>query len=141
VLILQCAAVVILLAYLALLVICSVYNVPLLENANRPGFIALAQLPPLFLVATKNSMLSFLLSGVGYESLTWLHKALGRGVFLAVAIHGACWIKDHLRWGNPILGQTKETSGIAAFSVLCMIVLSSLRPVRERFYQTFFVLQ
>jgi ferric-chelate reductase len=136
--------VVVLVAYLALLIICSIHNVPLHENANRPGFIALAQLPPLFLLATKNSLLSLLLfpgGGKGYESLNWLHKALGRGVFLATAIHGGSWIKDHLRWGNPILGQMKETSGVAAFGVMCVIVISSIKPIRERFYQAFFIVQ
>ncbi|KAJ8081405.1 ferric-chelate reductase Frp1 [Marasmius tenuissimus] len=40
----------------------------------------------------------------------------------------------------PILGQQKETSGVAALGVLCGLVLLSLRPVRRWGYEVFFVL-
>ena len=56
-------------------------------------------------------------------------------------MHGALWIRNHLQYGLPILGEQKETSGVAAFGVLCGIVLTSLRPVRRYLYQFFYVTQ
>jgi ferric-chelate reductase len=103
---------------------------------------AVAQLPVIFLFATKNSVLSLLLGpGNGYEKLNIIHRWSGRVLFLSAAIHGMMWIRQHLEYNLPILGQQKETSGIASFSLLCILVLTSLRPVRRMFYQAFFMVQ
>jgi ferric-chelate reductase len=135
-------AVIVIVAYLATLIYCIVYKSPLITSPNRAGFLALAQLPVVFLLGTKSSLLSLLLGpGAGYEKLNWIHKAAGRGIFLAVAIHGSLWINDRVKNDLPIIGQRKEGSGVAAFGTLCVLVLSSLRPVRQFAYQAFFALQ
>jgi ferric-chelate reductase len=106
------------------------------------GFMALAQLPVVFLFATKNSLFSLLLGpGHGYEQLNYIHRWSGRCMFLGAAVHGSLWIRNHLQFGLPILGQQKETSGVASLGLLCAIVLTSLKPVRKYFRQVFFVLQ
>jgi ferric-chelate reductase len=103
---------------------------------------ALAQLPVVFLFATKNSLFSLLLGpGHGYEQLKYIHRWSGRCMFLGAAVHGSLWIRNHLQFGLPILGQQKETSGVASLGLLCAIVLTSLKPVRKYFHQVFFVLQ
>ncbi|TDL15891.1 hypothetical protein BD410DRAFT_82137 [Rickenella mellea] len=112
----------------------------LISNPNRAGFLALSHLPPLFLLSSKNSLFSLLLGpGHGWEKLNYLHRWCGRGLFLCAGIHGALWIRNHLQYGLPILGQEKEGSGVAAFALLCVIVLSSLKVVRVCWYQVFFV--
>jgi hypothetical protein len=101
-----------------------------------------AQLPIVFLFATKNSIIYALLGpGVGYEKLNFLHRWSGRVTFLAALLHGALWINVLLKRGRPILGQDKETTGIIAFSFLALTVLVSLRPARIFVYQAFFSLQ
>lgn len=106
------------------------------------GFLAIAQIPVVFLFATKNSLLSLLLGpGNGYEKLNYIHRWSGRGLFLCAVIHGSLWIRNHIEYQLPILGPQKETSGVAAFILLCIIVLSSLRPVRVYFRQIFFYIQ
>lgn len=106
------------------------------------GFLALAQLPPVFLFATKNSLLSMALgAGRGWEKLNFLHRWAGRGLFLSATVHGSLWIRNHLQFGLPIIGQQKESSGVAALGLLCVIVLTSLRPVRVWAFQFFFVMQ
>ncbi|CAL1697507.1 unnamed protein product [Somion occarium] len=126
--------------YLATVIICIVMNSQLINNPNRAGFLALAQLPVVFLFATKNSILSLLLGpGHGYEKLNYIHRWSGRGLFIGATVHGALWIRNHLQYGLPILGQQKETSGVAAFGILCILVLTSLRPVRRFFYQGFWI--
>ncbi|KIJ64231.1 hypothetical protein HYDPIDRAFT_112190 [Hydnomerulius pinastri MD-312] len=130
----------ILAAYLAILLVCIIKDAQLISNPNRAGFMALAQLPVVFLFATKNSILSLLLGpGNGYEKLNFIHRMAGRLMFLAACIHGSLWIRNHLEFGLPILGPQKETSGVASFTLLCIIVLSSLPPVRRLFYEFFFV--
>ncbi|KAI0753811.1 iron reductase [Fomes fomentarius] len=131
---------IVIVAYLALVVACITMQVPLIDNPNRAGFLALAQFPVVFLFATKNSILSLLLGpGNGYEKLNYIHRWAGRGMFIGSAVHGALWINNHVVFDLPILGQQKETSGIAAFGVLGVLILTSLRPVRRLFYQGFFV--
>ncbi|KAH7882662.1 iron reductase [Phlebopus sp. FC_14] len=126
-------------SYLVVLLVCIIKDAPLISNPNRAGFLALAQLPIVFLFATKNSLFSLLLGpGNGYEKLNFLHRMAGRLMFLAAGIHGSLWIRNHLEFSLPILGPQKETSGVASFSLLCAIVLSSLRPVRRLFYGMFF---
>ena len=107
-----------------------------------PGFLALAQFPIVFLFAVKNSLLSlFLGPGNGYEKLNYIHRWSGRGMFLGAVIHGSLWIRNHIQYDLPILGPQKETSGVTALTLLCIIVLSSLRPVRIYLRQIFFYMQ
>lgn len=128
--------------YLATLVYCITKDSVLITNPNRAGFLALAQLPVVFLFATKNSVLSLLLGpGNGYEKLNYIHRWSGRGMFLGAVIHGSLWIRNHLQYGLPILGQQKETSGVACFALLGILVLTSLRPVRRLLYQAFWIVQ
>ncbi|KAF9446921.1 hypothetical protein P691DRAFT_707681 [Macrolepiota fuliginosa MF-IS2] len=131
---------VVVVGYLLTVILCVVLQAPLVENPNRAGFMALAQLPVVFLFATKNSILSLLLGpGNGYERLNFVHRWAGRGMFLAAIIHGSLWINNHLVWQFPIIGQQKETSGVAALGLLCVIVITSLRHVRKAFYEFFYV--
>ncbi|KAK7676992.1 hypothetical protein QCA50_020021 [Cerrena zonata] len=126
--------------YLATVLICIVMKAELVNNPNRAGFLALAQLPVVFLFGTKNSVVSLLLGpGHGYEKLNYIHRWSGRGLFIGAAVHGVLWIRNHLQYGLAILGSQKETSGVAAFGLLCVIVLTSLRPIRRLFYQGFWV--
>lgn len=62
-------------------------------------------------------------------------------MFIGAAVHGTLWINNHIVWNLPILSQQKEGSGVAAFAVLCLIVLTSLKPVRRYFYEVFYVIQ
>lgn len=126
--------------YLATVIVCITKDSVLVTNPNRAGFLALAQLPVVFLFATKNSVLSLLLGpGNGYEKLNYIHRWSGRGMFLGATVHGSLWIRNHLQYGLPILGQQKETSGVAAFALLGILVLTSLRPVRRFLYQAFWI--
>ena len=145
--------------YFATLVSCIVLKSELTTNANRAGektqhsrtrttlshetigFLAVTQLPVVFLFSSKNSIISFLCPGHGYEKLNFIHRWAGRGLFLAAVTHAGLWITQHLKYNIPIIGEQKETSGVATFGVLCTIVLTSILPVRRWFYQGFFVIQ
>lgn len=62
-------------------------------------------------------------------------------MLLTALIHGGLWINNRLRYGLPIIGQKKETSGIVALTLIGIIVLSSLKSVRTRVYGLFFTVQ
>ncbi|KAF8956845.1 ferric reductase like transmembrane component-domain-containing protein [Flammula alnicola] len=127
--------------YIVLVVLCIVLDAPLVSNSNRAGFIALAQFPIVFLFATKNSIVSLLLGpGNGYEKLNFIHRWSGRIMFLGAVLHGSLWIRNHLQYDLPILGQQKETSGVASLGLLGVIVLTSLRPVRRFCYEIFYII-
>ncbi|KAJ7112851.1 iron reductase [Mycena crocata] len=124
--------------YFILTLISIILKVPLMSNPNRAGFLALAQLPLVFLFAMKNSPVALLLGpGVDYTKLNYVHRWAGRGLFLGSVIHGAIWIQNHLTWNLPILSRQKEASGVAALARLCLIVLSSVAPLRRWCYSLF----
>jgi hypothetical protein len=101
----------------------------------------IAQLPFVFLFASKNSILS-LLWHRGYEKLNFLHRWAGRGVFLSATIHGAFWIRNHLQYKVAILAPgSKEQIGVITYAMLGIIVITSLKPIRYYAYEAFFFLQ
>lgn len=107
----------------------------------RPtGFMTVAQLPLVFLLASKNNILAALL-GRGWEKVNFLHRWSGRAIFMSATIHGSLWISNHLRIKPSALKEDKEVHGMAAYGTLCLVVLLSLRPVRSYAYQFFFVSQ
>ncbi|KAJ6586450.1 ferric reductase like transmembrane component-domain-containing protein [Mycena vulgaris] len=125
-------------AYSVLTLISMIRNAPLMSNPNRPGFLALTQLPLVFLFAMKNSPVALLLGpGVDYTKLNYVHRWAGRGLVLGAALHGALWIQNHLTWNLPILSRQKESSGVAALACLCVIVLTSVAPLRRWSYSAF----
>ena len=44
-------------------------------------------------------------------------------MFIGATVHGALWINNHVTFDLQILGEQKETSGIAAYALLCIIIL------------------
>ncbi|KAG8999417.1 hypothetical protein FRB94_006197 [Tulasnella sp. JGI-2019a] len=131
----------VLVAYLTTLLVCVIYQAPLTVNPNRAGFLTLAQLPFVFLFAAKASPATFLL-GRGYEKLNFIHKWAGRGLLLSASIHGSMWIRDRIKNNQISLlaHEEKELRGYTTFSLLCLIVLSSLRPIRRFAYDFFYAL-
>ena len=51
------------------------------------------------------------------------------------------WINNHLKYNQQILGAGKETTGVAAFGLVCVLLLSSVKPVRRWAYEVFYIIQ
>lgn len=112
------------------------------DMAYRTGFIALAQMPLIFLLAGKNNMIGFLI-GSSYERLNWLHRWTARILFITVTIHMGFWFVDWARYDYIKVKLTKDVitkRGFASWCILLWIVLSSFAPIRRWNYE-FFVLQ
>lgn len=110
------------------------------ENVGyRTGFIAIAQLPLIFLLAGRQNIIGFL-ADMSYARLNWFHRWAARTLWLTATIHMCFWFRD---WGryNYIVYQLRNDEltkrGFAAWCILTFIVLASLGPVRRLSYEVF----
>ncbi|CUA71357.1 hypothetical protein RSOLAG22IIIB_04572 [Rhizoctonia solani] len=127
-------------SYLLLAAFCIFDHPDLLSFPNRPGFIAVAQFPVLFLTAAKyNPLFAFI--GRGHDKLNFLHRWAGRGVSMAVVVHAVFWFCKRFRTGRACRLYTNQAdvTGIAATVVLAIMVVLSRSQVRRRCYELFFV--
>ncbi|KDN41392.1 hypothetical protein RSAG8_07507, partial [Rhizoctonia solani AG-8 WAC10335] len=127
-------------SYLLLAAFCIFDHPDLLTFPNRPGFIAVAQFPVLFLTAAKyNPLFAFI--GRGHDKLNFLHRWAGRGVSMAVVVHAVFWVWKRFRTGRACRLYTYQAdmTGIAATVVLAIMVVLSRSQVRRRCYELFFV--
>ncbi|KAL2838236.1 FAD-binding domain-containing protein [Aspergillus pseudodeflectus] len=108
----------------------------------RTGFITIAQLPLIFLLAGRQNIIG-LLAGIDYQRLNWFHRWVARTVWLCATFHMGFWFRS---WGryNYITYQLQTNGfakrGVAAWCILTFIVVSSARPIRKLGYE-FFVIQ
>jgi len=108
----------------------------------RAGWLAVAQVPLLILLAGKNNLIGFV-TGVSYERLNVLHRWVARMVLLLATLHFGYqnygWNEYGLRqmeWSTDSCPPT----GIATYAILLWINLSTLAPLRNLSYE-FFVVQ
>lgn len=105
----------------------------------RTGFVALAQLPLIFLLAGRQNIIGFLV-GMSYERLNWFHRWIARTLWLTATIHMGFWFRN---WGryNYITYQLQNDAltqrGFAAWCILTFIVISSAAPIRRLSYEIF----
>lgn len=108
----------------------------------RIGWVATAQMPLIFLLASRLNLIA-LLVGLSYEQLSWLHQWAARTFLLSSTLHGiffmVLWAKAGFFWMElkimPMVGV-----GMLAWGVLAWISLSSMLPIRKLGYE-FFIFQ
>ncbi|KAI5476960.1 hypothetical protein MNV49_006988 [Pseudohyphozyma bogoriensis] len=105
------------------------------SNYKRPAFIGVAQMPAVFLLATKNNILLSAL-GKGYEKLNFLHRLAGRMMILCTFLHVFFFFKMQ---GTLNIDYSSPTiyTGVATFSAVILIFFTSLPFFRAAFYQIF----
>ncbi|KAJ6113344.1 hypothetical protein N7523_006661 [Penicillium sp. IBT 18751x] len=105
----------------------------------RTGFIAICQLPLIFLLAGRQNIIGFL-ADMSYARLNWFHRWIARTLWLTTTIHMGFWFRN---WGryDYITYQLKNDPltkrGFAAWCILTFIVLTSAAPVRRLSYEVF----
>ncbi|KAI9719490.1 MAG: hypothetical protein M1828_006197 [Chrysothrix sp. TS-e1954] len=110
--------------------------------AYRAGFISLGQLPLLFLLSSKHSILGYFI-GYSYERLNWLHRWVARCLLLTTTIHLGYWFGDWAPFGyvsTQVRTDYTTQTGLSAWCILVWIACSSFAPIRNWNYE-FFVLQ
>jgi predicted ferric reductase len=113
------------------------------ENIGyRTGFIAICQLPLIFLLAGRQNIIGFL-AGMSYVSLNWYHRWVARILWLTATIHMAFWFRNWGRWNYityQLYNDPLTKRGFAAWAILTFIVITSFAPIRRLSYE-FFVIQ
>jgi predicted ferric reductase len=134
---------------IVLIVLCFVgfHDTQALENLEnigyRTGFVSLAQIPLLFLLAGKKNIIGFL-TGMSYERINWLHRWCARCLLLTSTIHFGYWLTDWWPYGSFVAKKIRTDPltyrGVIAWAFLVWIVFSSMAPIRGWNYE-FFVIQ
>lgn len=107
----------------------------------RNAWVALCQLPLLYLLAMKVNVVGFLI-GTGHERLNWLHRWVARTMFVTATVHGfhfwTLWVKaDFVAFELQIMPLVKY--GIGAWGILLWNVVVGLVPIRRLAYEVWVV--
>lgn len=108
----------------------------------RAGWLAVAQITLLILLAGKNNLVGFF-TGVSYERLNVFHRWVSRGSLLLATLHFGYQSVGWNEYGLMQLEWTTDScppTGIAAYALLLWLNLSTLAPIRNLWYE-FFVIQ
>ena len=103
----------------------------------RAAWVSVAQLPLLYLLACKVSVLG-LLTGLSYERLNWLHRWVARTMLATAAVHWAFFYREWDLAGFVALEMRYMPVvryGFGAWAVLGWMVLSSAGLLRSRVYE------
>lgn len=109
--------------------------------AYRAAWCSVAQVPLIFLLAMKNSIVGALI-GSSHERLNWLHRTVARCLLFTVTIHFGFfwrewWIYRAIESELQVMTMVKY--GLSAWFVLIWIVISSFAPIRNMRYEVFVV--
>lgn len=111
---------------------------PFFVAPDRPAHIAIAQIPILFILATKNNILSYML-GKSYEKINFVHRTVGRLVTICATLHVVGQFIKYSQHGA--LGQLMSIpwvqAGLAAWIGLIIVTLGSIGPIRIKLYDVF----
>jgi ferric-chelate reductase len=108
----------------------------------RAGWLAVAQVPLLILLAGKNNLIG-LVSGISYERLNVLHRWASRALLFLATLHV---IFLHKAWNAYDLGPLEYATdsciptGWAVYAILLWMNVSTIVPLRALSYE-FFVVQ
>ncbi|KAJ5368037.1 uncharacterized protein N7496_007797 [Penicillium cataractarum] len=103
------------------------------------GFMAICQLPLIFLLAGRQNIIGFL-AGMSYASLNWFHRWAARTLWLTATIHMCFWFRDWARYDYikyELYNDELTKRGFAAWVILTFIVVTSIRPIRGLSYEVF----
>lgn len=105
----------------------------------RTGFVAMSQIPVVYLLATKNNLLGMFL-GLGYEKLNYIHRFAGILLVIASNVHSLGYI---YLWtiNHTFAKNIREPAHIWAFVALTtvdLIYLFSIPFFRRRAYNVFY---
>lgn len=110
--------------------------------ANRAGWVAVAQIPLIVLLAGKVNVIG-LLTGVSYERLHVFHRWASRGLLMMASLHFGLASKGWTLYGLMTLEWDTDLcppTGISAYAFLLCLNLFTLLPLRNWSYGLVFTL-
>ncbi|THH11576.1 hypothetical protein EW146_g7990 [Bondarzewia mesenterica] len=122
-------------------------------SGGRAGLIAFALFPLCVLFALKAPPFALFavpfFVNLHFDKLTWLHRWLGRLIWFISAIHVVLWSVQLAKDRRVGTGQVayiyawqypKFIYAWTAFGLFTLLVILSLRPIRDRHYEAFYFL-
>ncbi|KAF8998384.1 ferric reductase NAD binding domain-containing protein [Cyathus striatus] len=103
--------------------------------ANRAGTIAASHLPIMTALGMKNNILSWL-TGISFDKLNYLHRVSARVICVLIWIHAGGRMTVGLVADEAIVNRWVQCGLLAAIT-LTLLSLVTLRPIRERSYESF----
>ncbi|KAK1580023.1 ferric reductase like transmembrane component [Colletotrichum navitas] len=105
----------------------------------RNAWVTLMQMPLVYLLSMKVSPVS-LIAGISHERLNWLHRWVGRTMFVTATVHGfhfwTEWVRaDFVEAQLRILPAIKY--GLGAWGLLVWTFLVGVQPIRGMAYELF----
>ncbi|KAG1732109.1 ferric reductase like transmembrane component-domain-containing protein [Suillus lakei] len=105
----------------------------------RTGFVAMSQIPVVYLLATKNNLLGMFL-GLGYEKLNYIHRFAGILLVIASNVHSlgyiCLWTINHTFAKN--IREPAHIWAFVALTTVDLIYLFSIPFFRRRAYNVFY---
>lgn len=105
----------------------------------RNAWVTVMQVPLLYLLASKTSILGFL-AGTSYERLNWFHRWVGRTMFVTATVHGFHFYTEYMRadlFEDMVVMMPMIKYGLGAWAVLLWTLVSSFAPFRHMAYELF----
>lgn len=141
---LNMAEVFITVAYIALLLIYAFINTTSVEGqkfdaiywSNRIAMLASSQFPIVTALGTKNNIVS-LVTGISYDRLNYIHRMMARTCFMLLWVHAAGEVVCFPSF-RETLNEDWLRVGITAMVAFSILIIVSLRPIRNDVYEVFF---
>ncbi|KAF9730450.1 hypothetical protein PMIN02_002039 [Paraphaeosphaeria minitans] len=111
------------------------------DVAFRAAWTTVSQIPLVYLLSAKRGPLKYL-TGLSYERITWLHKWVGRMIFVSATTHMAimlCSISISELTSSHDDAMQVVRYGVGAYLLLLWIAVSSIIGVRKRWYRFFHI--
>ncbi|TCD71920.1 hypothetical protein EIP91_000052 [Steccherinum ochraceum] len=104
--------------------------------ANRTGHLIGIQFPLIVALGAKHNIIGYL-TGLSHEKLNLMHRVTARVILVLTWVHLFGTLRDRglKRW----LHAPWVTCGMVAGVAMTLLVLTSLGPIRRRFYEFFYV--
>lgn len=106
--------------------------------ADRTGIIAMAQLPLLYILASRNSIIMWC-TGWNFDTMNMYHRWVARSMVLDAFLHSVLFTVNYRKRGD-FFGHWKSYFmkwGVVAFICSCFILFFSLRFFRVSYYEFF----
>ncbi|KAI5809391.1 ferric reductase like transmembrane component-domain-containing protein [Pyronema omphalodes] len=106
---------------------------------NRAGHLSMVQMPIMFLFAGRNNLLIWI-TGWSYNEFQVFHKWIARVATLEAILHSACYgyFAAQKQWKNSDKTYYDAwMNGIAATSVMSLVMCFSMMTVRRRWFEFF----
>ncbi|KAG8705482.1 hypothetical protein FRC09_002931 [Ceratobasidium sp. 395] len=111
------------------------YSTPV-SNIQRAGFVCISQLPIVFALGTKNSLIGWLV-GMGYEKLNYIHRFVGQLMFVTALFHIVGYLVKWTKTGVISIAAKNQLWGWMTFGGLVFCAVLSVPGIRRSSYHLF----